>query len=48
MRSKLDIAALYADALVALPETMDGVAPQAVESACPIVLDELLREPSTG
>ena len=47
MRSRLDIAALYADALVALPETMDAVTPQPVESACPVVLDELLSDPAS-
>ena len=47
-RRKLDIAALYADALVALPETMDGVMPQPVESCCSMVLDELLSELPNG
>jgi hypothetical protein len=47
MRSKLDVAALHADALVALPETMDGVAPQPIESLCAVTLDELLREPNS-
>ena len=43
MRRKLDIAGLYADALEALPETMDAVLALAVEQACPVTLDELLQ-----
>lgn len=42
MRQKLDIPGLYADALEALPATMDGVAPQPVETAGPPTLDDLL------
>lgn len=42
MRPRIDVAALYADALAALPETMDGVAPLPVPEMCPVTLDELL------
>lgn len=42
MRQRIDVAALYADALAALPETMDGVAPLPVPEVCPVTLDELL------
>lgn len=42
MRQRIDVAALYADALAALPETMDGVAPLPVPEMCPVTLDELL------
>ncbi len=42
MRQKIDLAGLYADALVALPESMDGQPPLPVPDACPVTLDELL------
>jgi len=42
MRQRIDVAGLYADALAALPETMDGVAPLPVPAACLVSLDELL------
>src|SRR3954469_1991747 len=42
MRQKIDIADLYADALAAIPETIDGVPPLPVPSECPVALDELL------
>jgi Domain of unknown function DUF29 len=45
MRRKIDIAALYADALAALPKTIDGLAPLPVPDICPVTLDELLSEP---
>jgi hypothetical protein len=44
MRQKIDIAALYADALAALPEAVDGQPPLPVPDACPVTLDELLAE----
>lgn len=44
MRQRIDVAALYADALAALPETMDGVAPLPVSDACRLTLDELLAD----
>jgi hypothetical protein len=43
MRQKLDSPGLYADALEALPGTMDGVAPQPLGVVCPVTLDDLLR-----
>jgi hypothetical protein len=42
MRQKIDIAGIYADALRALPETMDGQPLGAVTPVCPMSLDELL------
>jgi hypothetical protein len=42
MRAKLDVPGLYADALQALPATMDGQAPLPVPEACPVTLDALL------
>ncbi len=42
MRHKLDISGLYADALEALPATVDGVAPQPVGTVCPVTLYDLL------
>lgn len=44
MRQKIDLAALYADALAAIPETIDGQAPLPVPPACPMTLDDLLNE----
>src|SRR4051812_41900571 len=44
MRQKIDIADLYADALAALPETIDGVPPLPVPTECPVTLDEMLAE----
>lgn len=48
MRQRLDIPGLYADALRAMPETMDGQAPVHLAPACPVTLDELLAEPTEG
>ena len=36
------MASLYADALAALPETVDGQGPLPVPLDCPVTLDELL------
>jgi hypothetical protein len=44
MRLKIDLAGLYADALAALPETIDGQPPLPVPDVCPVTLDELLGE----
>jgi hypothetical protein len=44
MRQKIDIADLYADALAAMPETMDGVPPLPMPTECPVTLDELLGD----
>jgi hypothetical protein len=42
MRQRLDLADLYADALLALPESQDGRPPLPLPPACPFTLDELL------
>jgi uncharacterized protein (DUF2267 family) len=42
MRQNIDVASIYADALKALPTTMDGQPPQPVSPNCPMTLDELL------
>jgi hypothetical protein len=43
MRQKIDVADLYADALAALPDAIDGQPPLPVH-VCPVTLDELLSE----
>jgi hypothetical protein len=45
MRQRLDLDDIYADALAALPASMDGQPPRALPSTCPMTLDELLRAP---
>jgi hypothetical protein len=45
MRQRLDVAGLYADALAAMPETIDGQPPLPVPDVCPVTLDELLVGP---
>jgi hypothetical protein len=42
MRQRIDVADLYADAVRALPETVDGQPPLPVPAKCPVTLDELL------
>ncbi len=42
MRQRIAVAGLYADALRALPETVDGQMPLPVPDACPVTLEELL------
>ncbi len=44
MRQKIDLASLYADALAALPDTLDDQALMPVPSACPFTLDDLLSD----
>jgi hypothetical protein len=44
MRQKIDVAALYADALAALPKAANGQPPLPVPQACPMTLDDLLAE----
>jgi hypothetical protein len=44
MRQKIDVDALYADALAALPEAVNGQLPLPVPEICPMTLDELLAE----
>jgi hypothetical protein len=43
MRQKIDVADIYAKALLALPETIDGVPPLPVDPVCRVTLDELLN-----
>ena len=45
MRQKIDMAGIYADALAARPETMDGSPPQPVPAVCRMGLEEWLAEP---
>ena len=42
MRQKIDLAELYADALAAVPDTIDGQPPLPLPQVCPVTLDELL------
>ena len=42
MRQRIDLTRLYADALKAVPETIDGEAPLPLPEGCPLTLDELL------
>jgi len=42
MAQKIDVPGLYADAVYALPETVDGQAPLPVPTECPVTLEELL------
>lgn len=44
MRRKIDLGALYADALAAVPETTDGQLPLPLPDVCPVTLDELLGQ----
>jgi hypothetical protein len=44
MRQKIDVADLYADALAAMPETIDGQPPLPVPDVCQVTLDELLSD----
>lgn len=44
MAQKLDVGGLYADALYALPEAVDGQPPLPVPAECEVTLDELLGE----
>jgi hypothetical protein len=45
MRQKIDLADLYAEALLSLPDTIDDQAPLPVPDVCTVTLDELLSEP---
>jgi hypothetical protein len=42
MAQKLDVPGLYADALYALPETIDGQGPLPMSAECTVTLDNLL------
>jgi hypothetical protein len=44
MRQKIDVADLYADALAAIPETIDGQPPLPMPEICTVTLDELLGD----
>jgi hypothetical protein len=44
MRHRLDVSGLYADALRAMPETIDGQPPLPVPATCAVTLDELLSD----
>jgi hypothetical protein len=44
MRQRIDLAGLYADALAAIPTTVDNQAPQPLPQTCQTTLDELLAE----
>ena len=45
MRQRIDVADLYRRALARLPDTIDGQPPLPVPTACPLTLDDLLRQP---
>lgn len=44
MRQKIDVADIYAKALRAMPEAIDGQAPLPLPAVCTVTLDELLGE----
>lgn len=44
MQQRIDLPGLYADALKALPEAMDGQPPLPVPQVCAVTLDELLAD----
>ena len=44
MRQNIDIADIYAKALRAMPETVDGVPPLPLPAECPVTLNELLGD----
>jgi hypothetical protein len=46
MKQRIDIAKVYARALIAMPDTIDGQPPLAVPSVCPLTLDELMASPT--
>jgi hypothetical protein len=45
MAQKIDLPGLYADALQAMPDTMDGTPPLPVPDVCPWTLEGLMSEP---
>jgi hypothetical protein len=45
MRQRLDLVGLYRDAVAAMPDSLDGLAPLPVPPVCPVTLDELLAQP---
>jgi hypothetical protein len=42
MRQRIDLPGIYAIALRAVPDAMDGQPPQSLPATCPMTLDELL------
>jgi Domain of unknown function DUF29 len=44
MRQRIDVASLYADALAAMPETIDGQPPLPMSEICTVTLDEMLSD----
>jgi hypothetical protein len=44
MRQRIDVASLYAKALRATPETIDGQPPLPMPEVCPVSLDDLLGD----
>jgi hypothetical protein len=42
MRQRIDVPGLYAKALHAMPESVDGQAPLPVPGVCPVTLEEML------
>ncbi|MFL5288340.1 MAG: hypothetical protein ACJ8AW_47135 [Rhodopila sp.] len=44
MAQKIDVPGLYADALYALPETIDGTPPLPLSSICEVTLNNLLSQ----
>ncbi len=42
MALRISVTGLYADALYAMPETVDGQAPLPLPATCPVTLDELV------
>ncbi len=44
MRQKIDLVSLYADALAAMPASIDGQPPLPVAQVCPVTLNELLND----
>lgn len=45
MRQKIDVAGIYAKAVRALPETIDGQPPLPLPDVCPVTLEEILALP---
>jgi hypothetical protein len=44
MRRWIDVSNLYAKAVRAMPDTMDGQSPLSVPAVCPVTLDALLKD----
>ena len=48
MRQRIDVAALYSEALWRMPDTVDGQLPLPMAVDCPVALDELLKSELGG